>query len=131
MLLRNEITKESRTWKTRRRAERSFANGWPFRRKSDRRKNRLRNSPKGGPAKRVPPQSARSVPEVSARSVSETNGMAFAARWQIVIRRLSRQLSHPLAFSSARLTHVTSLGWQAIPMFEQPKFSPLSAHTVH
>ena len=45
---------------------------------------------KGGPAKRVPPQSARSVPEVSARSVSETNGMAFAARWQIVIRRLSR-----------------------------------------
>ena len=63
-------------------------------------------------------------PEVSARSVSETNGMAFAARWQIVIRWLSRQLSHHLAFSSARLTHVTSLGWQAIPMFEQLKFSP-------
>jgi hypothetical protein len=37
---------------------------------------------KGGPAKRVPSQSARSVPEI--------NGMAFAARWQIVIRRLSR-----------------------------------------
>ena len=45
---------------------------------------------KGGPAKRVPSKSARSIPEVSARSVSEINGMAFAARWQIVIRRPSR-----------------------------------------
>ena len=44
---------------------------------------------KGGPAKRVPSQSTRSVPEVSARSISEINGMAFAACWQIVIRRLS------------------------------------------
>src|SRR6516164_7493335 len=84
---------------------------------------------KAGLAKRVPPQSARSLPKVSARSVSETNGMAFAARWQIVIRWLSRQLSHHLSFSSARLTHVTSLGWQAIPMFEQLKFSP--AFVVH
>src|SRR4029077_19155061 len=44
---------------------------------------------KGGPAKRVPSQSARSIPEVSARSVPETNWMASAARWEIVIRRLS------------------------------------------
>jgi hypothetical protein len=33
-------------------------------------------------------------------------------------------LSHHLALSSARLTHVTSFGGQAIPIFEQLKFSP-------
>jgi hypothetical protein len=32
--------------------------------------------------------------------------------------------SHHLRFSSARLLHVTSLGWQAIPILEQLKFSP-------
>ena len=33
-------------WKTTRSAEKSFANGWPFRRTSDRPKNRWRHSPK-------------------------------------------------------------------------------------
>ena len=31
---------------------------------------------------------------------------------------------HYFVFSSARLTHSTSLGWQAMPMLEQLKFSP-------
>jgi len=44
---------------------------------------------KGGPAKRVPSQSAQSEPEISARSVPEINGMAFASRWQVVIGRHS------------------------------------------
>ena len=40
-------SKESQTWKTMRRVGKSFANGWRFRRTSDRRQIRPRTSPKG------------------------------------------------------------------------------------
>src|SRR5262245_55329667 len=39
--------KEPQTWKTTRRVGKSFANGWRFRRTSDRRQIRPRPSPKG------------------------------------------------------------------------------------
>ena len=44
-------SKEPRTRKTTRRAGKSFANGWPFRRISDKPKNRWRHSPKRRPSK--------------------------------------------------------------------------------
>ena len=43
--------KGPRKWKTTRRAENSFANGWPFRRIRDRPRSRLRHSPKRRPRK--------------------------------------------------------------------------------
>src|SRR6516225_6695057 len=47
-----KLPKEPQTWKTTRRVGKSFANGWRFRRTSDRRQIRPRPSPKG-PSRRT------------------------------------------------------------------------------
>ena len=52
------------------------------------------------------------------------NAALFHVPGQELPRVLLELYASHLAFSSARLAHVTSLGWQAIPMFEQLKFSP-------